>query len=157
MNIIIDKNKFIKENVFFKTPVKNVIIEKGNFFRIIYSNAIFILNCIIFKLDLQIIHCEKYFNKYKYYFNCDCDNTKIVIDRLSYIEREILDRISIKDKSPVYRINQHLLYGNIKIQSEPSTYFTEQQVFLKISGIWETDTEYGLSFKFFDIDELLQN
>jgi len=157
MNIIIEKNNFNKDYVFFQNSVKNIVMEDGNFTRIIYSNTLFALNSIILTLQIHIIHIEKYFNKYKYVFDCHNENTKREIEKISEIERNILDRIQFQGKKPNYRISQQLSYGNIKFYTESLQFENAQNIYIKLSGVWETEHEYGISFKFIDSSRFIDN
>jgi hypothetical protein len=153
MNIIINKDDFNPDYVFFQNSVKNIIMQDGNFTRIIYSNSLFILNSIIVTIDLHITHYEKYFNKYKYFFDCTYENTRKELEKISLIEKQILDRIQFPNKKPIYRIHQQISYGNIKFYTDTIQYNSEQKIYIKLSGIWETATEYGVSFKFIDSNQ----
>jgi hypothetical protein len=128
-------------------------MQDGNFTRIIYSNSLFILNSIIVTIDLHITHYEKYFNKYKYFFDCTYENTRKELEKISLIEKQILDRIQFPNKKPIYRINQQISYGNIKFYTDTIQYNSEQKIYIKLSGIWETANEYGVSFKFIDSNQ----
>jgi hypothetical protein len=157
MNIIIDKNDFNPDNVFFQNSVKNIIMHDSTFTRIIYSNTLFALNSIILSIDLQITHFEKYFNKYKYFFNCNYENTRNELEKISIIEKQILDRIQLPGKNPVYRISQQLSYGNVKFYTDTIQYNSEQKIYIKLSGIWETENDYGISFKIIDSNRFNDN
>jgi hypothetical protein len=150
MNIIIEKEDFNPDYVFFQNSVKNIIMQDGNFTRIIYSNELFILNSIIITINLHITHYEKYFNKYKYFFDCNYENTKRELDKISLIEKQILDKIHIQGKKPIYRINEQISYGNIKFYTDTIQHNSEHKIYIKLSGIWERGNEYGISFKFID-------
>jgi hypothetical protein len=129
MNIIINKDEFNPDYVFFQNSVKNIIMQDGNFTRIIYSNSLFILNSIIVTIDLHITHYEKYFNKYKYFFDCTYENTRKELEKISLIEKQILDRIQFPNKKPIYRINQQISYGNIKFYTDTIQYNSEQKIY----------------------------
>lgn len=157
MNIIIEKDDFNKDCIFFQNSVKNIIMQDSNFTRIIYSNSLFCLNSIIFVIKINILHIEKYFNKYKYNFDCKNENTKREIEKISIIEKNILDRISFPGKIPNYKINQQLSYGNIKFYTDELQNEEEKYIYIKLSGIWESENEYGISFKFFNSNQLNDN
>jgi len=150
MNIIIEKNDFKSDYVFFQNSVKNIIIQEGNFTRIVYSNSLFILNSIIITIDLHITHFEKYFNKYKYFFDCQNEDTKRELEKISEIEKQILDRIPFPGKKPIYRISQQLSFGNIKFYTDSIQHNSDQKIYIKLSGVWESEYEYGISFKIID-------
>ena len=72
------------------------------------------------------------------------------------IEKSILDIIPEKQgKYPTYRIEEQLQNGFIKIfyntnQNTPTKY-TSVKLLLKVSGIWTSAKEYGVTFRFFFI------
>jgi hypothetical protein len=72
------------------------------------------------------------------------------LDSLKKIEENILNKIDVKNKTPQYKIFEQLQSGNIKIFND--VHVKTNCVFtLKISGIWETQTSYGLTYKFIKI------
>ena len=68
MIIIKTKPQFNPEFVYFLEPIKNNIINEGNFIRIIYSSSIFMLNGVYIMVDINSTNIEKFYNKYKYSF-----------------------------------------------------------------------------------------
>jgi hypothetical protein len=120
-------------------------MNDGNFIRIIYSTHNFTLNGIYLLLTLNDVSCEKYYTKYRCNFNVL--NHKDIIDNLKIIEEDLLKKCEIKDKIPQFKINEQLKNGNLKIFTD----IGNKNVFtfiLKISGIWETQHNYGLTYKF---------
>ena len=108
MNITKTIEQYNENYIYFCEPIKNNIMNNGNFIRIIYSSPLFILNGIYLIIPITNFTVEKYYNKYKCIF--DTNLYKELIDKLRYIEDSIF--------------------------------------ILKISGIWETDKEYGITYKF---------
>ena len=53
----------------------------------------------------------------------------------------------INNKIPQYKIHEQLQNGNIKIFTDIGNKQTSSFI-LKISGIWETQYNYGLTYKF---------
>ena len=88
---------------------------------------------------------EKYFNKYKCLF--DITSHLNIINKIKDIESGILRKINIKGKMPQYKIFEQIRNGNIKIFSD-NIERNNTMFVLKIAGIWETDTNYGLTYKF---------
>tara|TARA_B100000902_G_C26480726_1_gene514607 strand:- start:32 stop:493 length:462 start_codon:yes stop_codon:yes gene_type:complete len=149
MNVIIDPNKFDDKCIFFYNPVKNTVMDDSNFIRILYSNKLFTLNAIFIKLKLNIINIEKYFNKSKCCFNIK-DN-KDIIDKIAFIEDKILHKYSY-NKNIKNKIYDQLMSGNIKLFIDNlSENSNKCEYLLKISGIWETDNDCGITYKFVDM------
>ena len=146
MNIVTDINTFDSNNVYFLDSVKNTIMSDSNFIRIIYSNDLFMLNGIFLKINLKITNSDKYYNKYKYTF--DYNINKSEIEKIILIEEIVLRMLNIKNKFPVFRIGEQLINENIKLFSDIPFKNIENQFVLKMSGVWESDTEYGIIYKF---------
>ena len=146
MNIVTDINAFDSNNVYFLDSVKNTIMSDSNFIRIIYSNHLFMLNGIFLKINLKITNSDKYYNKYKYTF--DYNINKSEIEKIILIEEIVLRMLNIKNKFPVFRIGEQLINENIKLFSDIPFKNIENQFVLKMSGVWESDTEYGIIYKF---------
>jgi hypothetical protein len=169
MNLIIKLNEYEDKNIFFSEPIKNTIINEGKFIRIIYSTQQFILNGIYLLIYIKNVSYEKYYNKYKYNFNI-ISNTEI-INNIFNIENTLLKKINIQNKTPVFKISEQLKNGNLKIFTNNDeinddvndTYFYEKineknnMFLLRISGIWETDLYYGITYKFTKINHLYRN
>ena len=149
MNIVKRIDQYDENNCFFCEPIKNNVMNDGNFIRIIYSTHNITLNGIYLLLTLNDITSEKYYTKYRCNFNVL--NHKDIIDNLKIIEEELLKKCEIKDKIPQLKINEQLKNGNLKIFSDVGNNSVCSFI-LKISGIWETEDKYGLTYKFIKIN-----
>ena len=148
MNLVKNINQYNEDHVYFCEPIKNNIMNNGYFIRIMYSTPLFVLNGIY--LYVPIIHTsiDKYYNKFRCTF--DMHQHREIVDRLRTIEEGILKKINIFGKSPQYKIYEQLKNSNIKIFSE-NIEKINHTFLLKIAGIWETETEYGLTYKFINL------
>ena len=150
MNIAIPIKNFKNNNYLFLDPIENTIIKNSIFHRIILSNDLISMNNINIYLSLENITIEQYYNKYKCFIN---DNLEI-FNNIIEIENQILESVNIENKSIKFNIKDQLNSGSIRIFSEDNLDNKEYKSFnviLKISGIWETETEYGVTFKFYTI------
>ena len=145
MNIVKNIDQYNEDNVYFLEPIKNNIMNNGNFIRIIYSTSLFVLNGIYININLNYTSVDKYYNKYRCSF--DTIQYKELIEKLRFIEEGLIKKISILGKIPQFKIYEQLKNGNIKVFSETSDKIGNAFL-LKIAGIWETETEYGLTYKF---------
>jgi len=150
MNIVKRFDQYDDNNVIFCEPIKNNVMNEGNFIRILYSTPYFTLNGIYFFITLYDIICEKYYLKYKCTFNIA--SHKNIIDNLKIIEEDILKKYEIKNKTPQFKIYEQIKNGNIKIFTDISNKNISSFI-LKISGIWETQFNYGLTYKFIKINQ----
>lgn len=147
MNVILDLQQFDINYVHFQEPVKNTVMDNSNFIRAIYSNSLFMLNGIFIKFNLNVLNIEKSFNKYKCFFDKQSNTYEILT--INAIERDLLIKANIIGKRPIYRISEQLINGHIKIFIDSSNkQRTNNEFILKISGIWENEHEYGVTYKF---------
>jgi len=138
-------------------------MENSVFIKLIYSNSIIILNGLYLQLDLNLISSEVYFKKLKHTYDINNVNNNNVLNNIYNIENGILDKYN-SNKKKKNIIHDALITGIIKLY--PNTRYnddmesntltssiskfnsTSTTVFiLKISGIWENDNEYGLTYK----------
>jgi hypothetical protein len=151
MNIALNTNQFDINNIYFCDSIKNNVVNDGLFIRVIYSTEYFVTNGINLFVPLYDVIIEKFYNKYKCSFNLV--NNKNVIDSIQKIEEEILKKLNNKNKIIQKTIYEQLRGENIKIFSENIDKTHNSLFILKISGIWETDTQIGLTFKFSKINQ----
>lgn len=130
--------QFASENVVLHEPVKNQIFNESTFMRIVYSNNIITTTGIHLKLDIKGASIDKRFNKTNIQFNIY--NNADLIAVVQHIERSLLS--AIKNKTPVYGLYNEFVSGRITVHD-----YTDIIV-LKISGIWETETNCGVTYKF---------
>ena len=143
MNIVKRIDQYDDNNIYFCEPTKNNVMNEGNFIRILYSTNNFVLNGIYLLVTLNDIICEKYYSKYRCCFNVNSHLD--VINSLKVIEEELLKKYENVNKSPQYKIN-----GNLKIFNDIGNKSVCSFI-LKISGIWETEDKYGLTYKFIKV------
>ena len=153
MNLAIPTDQFNINNVFFQEAIKNTIMTDSNFIRIVYSDALMMLNGICLEFTLPIIYIDKSFNKFK----CNFDKllNHALIQAICKAEYDILAKCSEKNtqKIPVYRISDQLRNGIIKVinlstSGNNMTNSINKKFIVKISGVWSNDLEYGLTYKF---------
>lgn len=137
MNIVLDKVDYSINNVYFNEPVKNSIIENSKFIRIIYSTDIIIMNGIYIKIELnKPVRVPDLINQ-KLIFTLETNES--LINYIRQLEIDILEKINIQTKRKTFKLLDYFVTGYIK--------HTNYSFILKISGIWETEKEYGLTFK----------
>tara|TARA_Y100000996_G_C22463005_1_gene618865 strand:- start:658 stop:963 length:306 start_codon:yes stop_codon:yes gene_type:complete len=98
---------------------------------------------------------EKYFNKIKCTFSRYIN--KETINNLINIEDEILERYKLPKKRRV-RIHEQLLNNYIKLISHEFHDWGEKKnihLMLKLSGLWESNEEYGITFRFYIVNRPL--
>jgi len=152
MYIVLNINNFDFNNIYYQEKVKNTVMDNSNFLRVSYSNELFILNGVFIHFNLKLHTIEKSFNKYKCLF--DINSQIDVISRLCDVETFIMNKYIIsnetRNKTPIYRIKEQLNNGFLKLFNDVNLNNVNEFI-LKIYGIWETDIEYGLTYKFINI------
>jgi hypothetical protein len=126
MNILLNLKQINTDYIFFREPIKNSIIDNGKFTRLIYSDSDMCLN------GLHI------------YFDTNIVNQREMIDLLIELEKMIMFKIDILNKTGQYKIKDYLKFMNSKNYED----YKINKYVLKISGIWETNEDYGITFKF---------
>lgn len=92
-------------------------------------------------------------NKTKYFFNVNTNRS--LIDKLISIEQHIMNKSKMsKEKLPKYYIAEQLQTGSIKIYNSKPDKPNNNSFILKISGFWETDNRYGLTYKFISSENI---
>lgn len=149
MNIAKKIEQYDNNSVILCDPIKNNIMSEGNFIRILYSTSYITLNGIYIVITLNNVTCEKYFSKYRCFFNILLH--KDLLDKLQIMEENILSKYKTENKIPQYKIYEQIKNGNIKIFNDVGNKSICSFI-LKISGIWETQNNYGLTYKFIKIN-----
>ena len=152
MNVVLDIDNVQKRNLYYCEPVANTVMEDSIFVRTGYTNELITLNGVYINFPINIVKVDKYYHKYKYIF--EYNQNMDLIDKLINIERIVIGCYNSKNLTPVYKLRDQLLSQHIRVfendefnipTQEPGYYdFT-----LKISGIWQTGDNCGLTFKFF--------
>tara|TARA_A100001015_G_scaffold320853_1_gene448816 strand:- start:427 stop:870 length:444 start_codon:yes stop_codon:yes gene_type:complete len=141
-SLLLPINKYQIQNTIFLEPTRNKIINNSYFIKILYSNSLFTMNGIYLYVPLEITNVQSiHNNKYKYIFNYN--QNKSVIQNLINIEETLLNKFN-NNKYKRYICKDQLQNEYILTNKNIKT----SQFIIKISGIWETETTYGLSFKF---------
>ena len=151
MYISLDMNQYDQKNIMLSEKTKNNIMSQGDFYRLYFSTSELILNGLHITFELKNITIEKYFNKIKCLFEDNLFNNNIV-SNIKKIESSILKKYTHINKLSVHRVEEQLRHKYIKIFDENYISvgnYTSIKFVLKISGIWSSNNEYGLTFRFF--------
>jgi len=136
-------------DVYYCKPIRNKIMNGGLFMRIIYSNNMVSINGIHIVFSIPGKINEVYHNKYKFVFDNNHD-----ISNLIEFENDILSNCNVIDKIPTYKLRDQLEQNFFKFFQSTHGSKTQAKInnqvrfSIKISGIWTTDTSYGITYKF---------
>ena len=137
MNLVLERENFVFNNIFFYESVKNTVMDDSSFIRIIYSNEDMILNGIYLKLNINRDTTKKMLK---------INENTINIKFIENLEKNILNKYN-SNKTHSNKIKEQFFYIINKINNNTNNY-SDVSYILKISGIWETQSLIGLTFKF---------
>lgn len=153
MNFTIDEPNFNVKNVSLMEPKKNIIMD-GQFTKLNYLCEWFTMNGLVFStsLDYRITSMgDKIMINYDPYSARNLPVMKF----LSSVENQLLDMYSRNKQKHVHKntlFTKQLYSGYLKIVSnEKDTFRSDKKMWsIKISGIWETNDEIGITYKVFE-------
>ena len=145
MNIIFNHNEFDISKVYFITPIKNRLLSNSSFYKLFYTPPLFILNTLYIKLDLKPLFTKQLDSKICVSFNVD--KNKFMVSKVRDIETMILNRLPL-NKTKTLNCSNQLLKGCLYVNNVYKNVTKVNSLYVKISGIWESEKEYGLSYKF---------
>ena len=133
MNIILNNEDYSINNVYFTESTNDLLNINEIYYKILYSNNLITLNGIYILLNI---------NNYS--------STTDINNYLHNIEFDILNKINSKNYTYIYKLvdsfnrfyNKNIVLDN-----------TENKYILKIFGIYESNNEYYLNFKFLNINQ----
>ena len=155
MNIIYNLEDVNNTNIFFSEKKKNILME-GYFTKLLYSDEYLTSVGIYIDLVVEDIKVSQYQNKT--FLNFDVQTNKEIIRKLAKIEDDLLQSYaqSIIIKSPKPKkmlLGEKMQSGNIKMYSKMTSYVNNRFV-LKISGIWENETNIGITYKIIEMKDI---
>ena len=147
MNVVIKEDQLNISNVYYTEPIQNIIMDNSQFIKIVYSTEDITLNGIYLLVELKHITKERYFKKIK--ISYDVNVNKSMLHKIYEIENQLLNKYNITHKIQKKIIYDTLSNGVIKMfpNNESDVINSNNTIILKISGIWENATEYGLTYK----------
>ena len=98
------------------------------------------------------------------YFQTNHSQNSNYIQQLKQLEKEIIDYYKDymkSNKTPLYGIHTQLISGMIRFYRESAMDYSNTQepkhYILKISGIWESSTTIGVTYKFIEMAQINSN
>jgi hypothetical protein len=159
MNITLDIPNFQLGYLYFLNPKQNIIMD-GTFSKIIYSNEHLSLNSIYLHLPLEIQSIDKTMNKNIAKIASDSNKNLHLIQELIKIENRIIEYYkqthpNKSNKSISTALYKQLSFGALRLYKDFPANIQDKknmlQFILKISGIWESQQEIGITYKIMEI------
>lgn len=157
INIIItnkiqnDYINFFFKYIFLGNTINNRILENGKFTRIYYSTPLCSFNGIYALLDISHITEPNSENSFNSKLMINTEKNAILINNIKQLEEKILKVFEMKGKQMICNIYNDFIKGVLKLNYK--NYINNYKIMLKISGIWETESSYGLSYKYYYLKE----
>ena len=142
-----------QKNIYFLETKKNIIID-GTFTKIIYTHPYFTMNGLYFHLPDGI---KSDTNGPGMFMNIyiDIHLNKEWCSKIEKTEKEILKMYALSKhidlNKPSLLLQKQLKMGFLKTYKD---FFTTSFI-MKISGVWETQTEYGITYKIIQGEKVL--
>ena len=156
MNVVVECDMINKKNIYFYDEVENKIMPDSLFIQTGFSNELFSLSGIYITTEFVVTNTDRYFKKYKYMLHPIGNAAQF--DSLIKIEKMILTSIDRPQLTKIYRLKEQLSSLSIILFDGCDTLYNKhvtdrRSLMLKISGIWITDSNCGITFKFFHIND----
>ena len=159
MSFLICPDKFNPCHLHFGTAVQNNDATDNKFSRIIYSTKHISFNGVGILVDLAGTRRESYYNKMLIRFDPDLPDNQRILAQLHDIECNILSKYAGAFMGSTHRcvhlLRDQLNSGCIKAymneranDANANDHANGTHVMLKICGIWETNHECGMTYKF---------
>ncbi len=152
MNIVLEIKDINPTNIYLMDTKKNIIMD-GSFTKILYTNPYLTMNSIYCITSIEIINSEiinKNFSTYNIYCSPE------MIQECYDLEKNIIDFYKQEmgvNKACSYLLYKQLLTYKIKLYKENNITPINviPSIVLKISGLWETENEVGITYKFLEM------
>lgn len=149
MLLILRDNKIDNQHIIFGEQTENNIINDSYFYPLYYITEHITMTSIVMRFRIKSCNVVTHFNKLKINFNFEKNKQEMM--PIINAEQIILEKFRTEksNKLPVYKLNDIITSNFIKGYFENVTYSdTNCEVLVKISGIWENKSEFGLNYKF---------
>ena len=149
MKLIDTKPQDFNSNyIFFNEPIQHTIITESRFIRILYATPNIIFNGINILLPINVENVDKQYNKNIIYYNIEKNSE--TINTIKNIEQTILEKYG-SNKIPAHNLSSQVDSGVLKLFSDSYDKKKNIDIILKVSGLWEDASSYGITYKFFSM------
>ncbi len=143
MNIYHTINNLDVNHITICNPIANKFSNYDRFYKILYNLNGMTMNSIYLLVDVDSLHVSEEHKKYKVTFTID-DST---IDKIKKMEIALLEKANhFLQKDIILNCNYNLL-NNKFIYSTNAVSKKNKKIYIRISGIWESNNQIGLTTK----------
>lgn len=144
MNIYHKLDDIKINDIMFYKPTINKIAHYMYFYKVAYNIESFVLNTLLIEVNIKDTIITKDNNVYKVSIIID----EVFLNKIKEIETTLLNKMNqmINKQIMLSCYKFLLIHKNIYTYNE---YPTNIKLYLRISGIWESDTQIGLTTKLF--------
>lgn len=156
MNFVIDNPNFNTKNIALTESKKNIILE-GYFTKLNYLSKCCTMSSLLFYLPIEPKHILNENNNIGIKFDAYSTKNLNTVKFFSQLEQQLLDYYNQYQQRSFKKcnlLNKQLFNGFIKINSSNKYFDKSRKFIIKISGIWETKTEIGITYKIFDANKI---
>lgn len=149
MLVLLNDKQYNKNNIILLDRNTNAVMNNGYFHRMYYSNQHFTMNGIYLHYNLDNIVIQEDFNKIVIFMQNNYYN--FIYESIKNIEKDIANKYyPYMKKVFVSKIADY--FGNNKIRLFNDNHikngtYEGKKLILKMSGLWETENQYGVTFK----------
>jgi hypothetical protein len=153
MNILIlDLLNYNPQYFYFLETKTNLLLE-GTFTKVIYTHLNFTMNSLYFNFPITYSYIENCKDKYYIYFDLNNIQNRTTLDYIFKLETQVLlhyANYTAHKKSSNMSLYKHLIKGKFRIFDKPNSSLEKSNYILKISGVWETKDEFGITYKWLE-------
>ncbi len=144
MEYTLDINKIRPYHLIFKLPIKNQNSKYNHYYKLLYSDSNIHLKYILVKICFQ----QSYVENNDMFYKMKVSKKDPFFNKIKTLEYTILNSLNKSvNKKIVYGCYLDIISRDMLFQSQYSTNY--QDMYLKISGVWEDNEHIGLVYKFY--------
>jgi hypothetical protein len=152
MNVYHSLDTVNPKHVYFFKPTPNKLSNYINFYKLVYNYRFFTLNTLLIWVDIKEYTVTEDHSRYRVSFETD----PIFIERVKEFETHLLKQVNRQVNKQIMLSCYKALSGTRMIQTF-DTPTPNVRVYLRISGVWESDMQIGLTHKLSVYSETVQN
>jgi hypothetical protein len=144
MEYLLNIDKIRSHHLIFKLPIKNQNIKYKYYYKLLYSDINIHLKYILIQIKFQ----QSYVEHHEHFYKMKVSKEDPFFDKIRSLEQTILTSLNhTLQKKIIYGCYHDIMSKDILFQSPHSSNY--QDMYLKISGIWEDEENIGLVYKFY--------